>query len=437
MGSVCSSANDEKGGAEEKAPIQFSSGAGPAGAQGQNIERQSSILTNAKAAARQSAREARTSHRMSVRQSFHDAGFQEEDGDIPEDAHDWFSQLFGFFEPCGNLQEYQKCRAKFKYDRKTGMLSCRKRKFVAGFFETPQLQALRDRFKANESQINQLLGGKLTLREDFGDVSLMHTKAENRYALFQVASQFNALEHVSQDDIPENGITCYADDITQGPACATACAAGTIVRNYFAFETSGQTQFEQVRNLKAIEEEIDNKNQKYFEVSSGYTMSTDQDLERLQTLLQDKELVEKLKSKLFIAVQKETEVVASGFGEDLYTGAPLQQLVTQAYCSAIPISYTECEQDLWADFARLILEAAYEATMYVAVENAMRHRGEEGSKKIFLTALGGGVFGNEMWWVEDAMVKAISKISHLGLEIIMVSFDRSTPEFVSVVDKFS
>ena len=34
--------------------------------------------------------------------------------------------------------------------------------------------------------------------------------------------------------IPEQGITAYASDKTQGPVCAMACPAGTLFRNYFA-----------------------------------------------------------------------------------------------------------------------------------------------------------------------------------------------------------
>ena len=32
---------------------------------------------------------------------------------------------------------------------------------------------------------------------------------------------------------PEDGVTLYAADPTQGPACALACAAGSVYRNYF------------------------------------------------------------------------------------------------------------------------------------------------------------------------------------------------------------
>jgi hypothetical protein len=67
-----------------------------------------------------------------------------------------------------------------------------------------------------------------------GDVRQMHRSPENAGALFQVASQFNLLEMTSYNVTPEQGVTRYKDDHTQGPACAIAAGAATIYRNYFA-----------------------------------------------------------------------------------------------------------------------------------------------------------------------------------------------------------
>ena len=39
---------------------------------------------------------------------------------------------------------------------------------------------------------------------------------------------------VSPNRTPEAGVGIYSRDPTQGPACAVACGAGTIYRNYFA-----------------------------------------------------------------------------------------------------------------------------------------------------------------------------------------------------------
>ncbi len=41
--------------------------------------------------------------------------------------------------------------------------------------------------------------------------------------------------------------------------------------------------------------------------------------------------------------------------------------VSQAFCSALPVAYTNVPSGPWRGFASLILEAAYEATMWAAV----------------------------------------------------------------------
>ncbi len=75
-----------------------------------------------------------------------------------------------------------------------------------------------------------------------GDVRHMHQSPENAGALFQVASQFNLLEMIRPGVTPEEGVTRYQHDGTQGPACAIAAGAATIYRNYFAPVGGGHGQ---------------------------------------------------------------------------------------------------------------------------------------------------------------------------------------------------
>lgn len=66
------------------------------------------------------------------------------------------------------------------------------------------------------------------------DVRQLQPDSRQAGALFQVASQFNLLEMVGPAVSPEDGVTRYGLDATQGPACAIASGAGTTYRNYFA-----------------------------------------------------------------------------------------------------------------------------------------------------------------------------------------------------------
>jgi glyoxylase-like metal-dependent hydrolase (beta-lactamase superfamily II) len=79
----------------------------------------------------------------------------------------------------------------------------------------------------------------------------MHGHADHAGALFQVASPFNLLEKVSPAVTPEDGVTRYQNDRTQGPACGMAAGAGTLYRNHFAPVSDGsQEAFGQTRELQ-------------------------------------------------------------------------------------------------------------------------------------------------------------------------------------------
>ena len=74
-------------------------------------------------------------------------------------------------------------------------------------------------------------------------------------------------------------------------------------------------------------------------------------------------------------------------------------VVSQAFCSALPVAYTGVSSAHWRPFAALVLDAAYEATMLAAVLNKQRRA----SNVVLLTFLGGGVFGNEGEWINAAI----------------------------------
>jgi len=347
----------------------------------------------------------------------------------------WFKRQFGFMETGKSMDEV---REMFTLDPKGTVLTSKDRPdrtFAAGRFENLTLSELHKRVTQLDPAVKKKLKGTLKVGEIVSDVSVLHTLPENRHALFQAASQFNCLEFPSQRCTPEGGIADYCHDKTQGPACAIACAPGTVVRNYFGIGTPNdrphagpQTKDDQINNLRDIEGLLDNDSKQYFQVQNGYTMATDESLNKLGALLKkDTELQDKLAKSLRIGMQWDTEVVCSNFGGKDYEGE--QQLVTQAYCSGCSVSYSRCSTSAWEPFASLVLRACFEATMLAAVLNAAAHPGEPGARRVFLSAIGGGVFGNEMSWVQAAMKKAFEKFKGYDLEVTLVSFGSSTPEF--------
>jgi hypothetical protein len=78
-----------------------------------------------------------------------------------------------------------------------------------------------------------------------------------------------------------------------------------------------------------------------------------------------------------------------------------RRLVSQAFCSALPVAYGGPRPSAWEPLARLVLEGAYEATLLAAVEQA----NGGGSDIALLTRVGGGAFGNDDVWIDDAIVR--------------------------------
>ncbi len=62
--------------------------------------------------------------------------------------------------------------------------------------------------------------------------------------------------------------------------------------------------------------------------------------------------------------------------------------------------------------------------MWAAVQHALRHKDDPRARVVFLTAVGGGVFGNELSWVANAIQMACERVeAHgVGLDIRIVSY---------------
>ncbi len=335
-------------------------------------------------------------------------------------AADWFEALTGFTE-----RSYEETQRSLAVDGRTLRSSVNGRSYVIGELETPTLGELRQR--ALDTAMDG--GGAFTVSNVSGDVGRMHQDAANRNALFQVASQFNLLEMTGSGRIPEDGVTDYADDHTQGPACAIAAGAATIYRNYFmpVDGQTGQTRHRQLDCLRDVGEALGNTDGSLWTMTNGYALCTESGLDSVRRTLGDMDEAGTgaLRDRLRIGVHWEVEVTAGG-RTDVH--------VTQAFCSALPVSYTRVPSPRWEPFARLVLEGAYEATLWAAALNARR----SGSNVVFLTHLGGGAFGNERPWIIDATRRALSRVrkAGVGLDVRIVSYGAPATESVQLVHEF-
>lgn len=284
------------------------------------------------------------------------------------------------------------------------------RSMRCGQLEIPTLAELRVR--AGKVAVST---GRLRLNEVVGDVQQLHADPANAGAMFQVASQFNLLEMVSPSVTPEDGIGRYEFDRTQGPACAIACGAGTIYRNYFVDVDGqkGQTVDRQIDCLRDVGVALGNGSDRLWSTRNGYALATESGLREISARLSTMSETERdeLRQLLRIGVQWDTQVT---LGNSDHT-------VSQAFCSALPVAYSRHSSNLWEGFARLVLDASYEATFLAAILNAAR----TGSRRLYLTLLGGGAFGNSETWILDAIQRSLDLYSNHELEVAIVSFGSS------------
>jgi hypothetical protein len=428
----------------------------------------------------------------------------------------WFESLFGFIES----KNIKFLKDSFDVDHKNGLLTSlvNGKVFQIGKFSTPSLGQLRALGTASLDSYKSSEAYSLDTKFKFdhvvqGDVLMEHHKFPG--ALFQAASQFNCLEFSSWKCTPEKGVSIYSSDRTQGPACALACPAGTVYRNYFAEvpvytaesgagnATSarsqiGQTADNQLNNLDKLEEILDNKCNNYWNVTNGYTFTQhESNLERLSAVLhaaQQNGTYDELLSHLKIGLHADVGVTFRSRFDDVIDKSEGIN-VTQVYASALSCAYSGVKNECWAPFARLVLQATYEATLWAALLNNLRNEDDsdnplffhtekdssEGEKSIsetgtatgtctgtgtgtgasatgsaasfngtgaeavhrpyrehvFLTLLGGGVFGNDIEWIADAIGRALA-IMHVHdapLHVHVCHFRRQDEQCVALVQE--
>ena len=313
----------------------------------------------------------------------------------------WFEKLTGFHE-----ESPEHVRENISVDGKILKSHINGMEYACGFLETPSLAELRDRVNHCENY-----SGKISLREIVTDVQQMHIEESNAGSFFQVASQFNLLEMPSPDVTPEQGVGDYEYDRTQGPACAVAAGAGTIYRNYFIDVNGelGQTYKNQINCLADIGKKLGNSDNHLWKMKNGYALASKEGLMEISNKIKsaNKSEIDELRKLLRIGVQWDTEVTLNNSNHT----------VTQAYCSALPVAYSQQSKKLWAGFAGIILEASYEATICTGILNYLK----TGNNKIYLTLIGGGAFGNERTWIINSIRRSLNLYKHAALDVAIIS----------------
>lgn len=333
-------------------------------------------------------------------------------------ATDWFHALTGFTE-----RSHAETQALLSVHGQTLRSAVTEQSYAIGRLETPSLAQLRSR----ALEVARQHAGRLRVSSVVADVSALHRDPAHRHALFQVASQFNLLEMTGPSVTPDHGVTRYAHDRTQGPACAIAAGAATIYRNYLVPVDGGvgQTRDRQIDCLREVGDALGNHAGTLWTMRNGYALCTERGLaaigERLAGMSADER--DALRDRLCVGVHHDVQVT---IGDDP------DQRVTQVFCSALPVAYTSIPADRWAPFATLILEGAYEATLWAGVVNAAH----TGRGVVCLTSLGGGAFGNDPAWIAGAMWRALHLVRDVALDVRIVSYRQPTAELARLVAEF-
>lgn len=312
---------------------------------------------------------------------------------------DWFYDLTGFEEKDLLLRaDYDKVFENLSFNPYRHTITSRVtgREMYYGILETPTLVELVDRCDGI------LPRGDFRIDTIMGDAQGLHKDRSNAGATFQVASQFNLLEMTDSYVKPSGGIKCYQDDNTQGPACAIACGAGTLYRNYYA-----QTDAAQIDCLRLVGEKLYDISDgvDMWEMRNGYCFLTPRGAEMLDD--DTEEEVYSHFNKLQVGVQTGTEVTLNNAGHR----------VTQVFCSAVPLAYYEFDMVQKAlPFANKVLESAYQATLAAGIVNAEATKNHD----VFLTLLGGGAFGNKMEDILLAIKTAVTRFKEYKLNVHIV-----------------
>eukprot|EP00605_Chrysophyceae_sp_TOSAG23-4_P002213 GSChrysophyteH1.ASY1.ANO1.2453.1 assembled CDS len=342
----------------------------------------------------------------------------------------WFKKLWGFeeFDAAVGVN-MERVTDGFSY--KDGVLISKynDRVFHSGNFSLPSVKELRSHLQKAAADAPPVDKAGLRIEHVTGNVKTLLEDASNAGAIFQAASQFNCLEMVRPTVTPEEGITGYLQDRTQGPTCAMACAPGTLYRNYFISSdfttpTFGQSSAYQVNTIAAWDDIVSNPIHQFWKMQNGYLLPCD---DSSLVRLRDSEVLdskhEQLVQALKVGVQEDTEVV------DVNGDTSPGHRVTQVYVSAVPVGYDKVtppvaadgtsRHTLWQPLAELVLDATYEATFAIAAIASIERNDRI---DVFLTKVGGGVFANDDEWIVRSIQKACDKYRTFNINIKLVHY---------------
>jgi hypothetical protein len=281
----------------------------------------------------------------------------------------------------------------FEYDASGGAtLTATGRAYGAGHFEVVSIGELRRRAVAGAAR------GRLRLwvmdgaaaATDIGSLQA-HASADT---LFQIASQFNCLEAPGPWIRP---VHAYFSDPTQGPRASISAFAGTLLRHYAAPGGSAKAgaRFVQTEDGPQVELLAEVCRAGTATVRNGYLLS--------ENIPQAKAFGAALRTgfeAIRLGVHAELEV-ALGYDWDGAVQAPPPR-IAQVFTSTLAAGPSDRGQADLLEVCRQLLRAAYLGTLLAAVSL--------GQRRVVLTLIGGGAFGNPLPLIWEAITWALDEV---------------------------
>lgn len=284
----------------------------------------------------------------------------------------------------------------------------------AGRFEPVSIGTLRTRAQqarsraapAREPRVRAWVIDGAALATDIGS---LQAHAGER-ALFQVASQFNCLEAPGPAVVP---VARYLTDPTQGPRASISAFPGTLLRHYAAPGPGGE-RFVQSTDGRQIELLGDVCEPGVGRARNGYLMA--------DGVADPQAFVEALERRfdaIQVGLHDGVEVVLGCNWSGAVEGRPR---IAQVFTSTVAAGGYGGEH-LGAFFVpacRQLLRASYLGTLLGAATT--------GRTKVVLTLIGGGVFGNPIEVIWEAIEWAIGEVAPLlsgDLDVVVNGRDLS------------
>lgn len=226
--------------------------------------------------------------------------------------------------------------------------------------------------------------------------------------LFQVASQFNCLEAPSEHGLVP--VAEYFQDPTQGPRASISAYPGTLVRHYAAPGDGGRFVQTRARQLNLLARALPAR---FGSVEGGYLLS-----HNLTDVAEAARALEEHFHEIAVGVHEEVQVVFGTRFRGVVQGTPK---ISQVFTSTVAAGgYSSQDAEILAALAGPLLRAAYLGALLAAARL--------GKRRVVLTLIGGGVFGNPLDLIWEAIFWAAEEAGRRGARLdVVVNAHRSQP----------